>query len=204
MQNKQLEKVFNRHKLDIVPIFTKHLYLFLAKRKDSGPENRIIEDLAAADRNVATTPEGTAYLRHRRLSELAEPGRRSSKGMSISSPATPPPAGDLNISDLVKEVSTPHRDLLYNVLKEMQSKETPESQRIRKLVATPGAQTKTPPTPKIPGKTFLLKLTWNFSHNLQFSFNMQTSFKHQKFGKDVLLSWIHTTYHRPEVENRVP
>lgn len=79
--------------------------------------------------------------------------------MSISSPATPPPAGDLNISDLVKEVSTPHRDLLYNVLKEMQSKETPESQRIRKLVATPGAQTKTPPTPKIPGKTFLLKLT---------------------------------------------
>lgn len=76
-------------------------------------------------------------LRHKRVNELAN--KRQSN--SPASPKTPGSGSssdsDHNISNLVSDMPTPQKQITYAVLKEMQSKESPRTKRLRKLLETP-------------------------------------------------------------------
>lgn len=88
-------------------------------------------------------------LRHKRLKELV-PTRKSYSPASPSTPKSGSSDNDHNISNLVADMATPQRQITYHVLKEMQTKESPKTRKLRKLLETPySSQTagNAPPSP---------------------------------------------------------
>jgi hypothetical protein len=100
-------------------------------------------EAAEAIKEPAPVSTSTPAPRPKRVSQL----NPKTPITPVDSPVT---AG--NITDLVAELPTPNRSLIYRTLKEFEGKETPQSKRMKRLLATPGAGSNSDemPTPKIP------------------------------------------------------
>jgi hypothetical protein len=107
------------------------------------------EEAEAAQANKIPAPvtASTPVVRHKRISQL--------NPKTPITPSADSPVTTSNISELVAELPTPNRSLVYKTLKEFEGKETPQSKRLKRLLATPGAAGSSSdemPTPKVPAE----------------------------------------------------
>jgi hypothetical protein len=106
----------------------------------------------AASPSVSTT---TPVIRNKRLAEL--------NPRTPQTPITPSSSNPHNISELVMEFPTPNREVLYKLLKEIESKETPQTRRFKRLIATPGkCGSDETPSPTIPKELRTPDEVWGF------------------------------------------